>query len=243
MNPADPAMVRRMFEPENPEWTPCGGPEVWTVRLDDPLVLARARAVLSPEEEAAAKRFVTVTLGNRYAAAHGALRILLGGWLDRDPREVRFSRNACGKPFVKDGPQFNLSHAEGLAAVAIFPDHEVGVDIERVRPFPAMADIAEQFFSSGERAWIAGGVPPESRFFRCWVVREAFVKALGEGLSFPLDRFCIRPPDDRGRGNLSLILKDGGSPDVDLTEWRPADGFAGALAVRRQQFVMQDWGV
>ena len=143
---------------------------------------------------------------------------------------------------MKDGLQFNLFYAEGLAAVAIFPGREVGVDIERVRPFPAMADIAEQFFSSGERAWIAGGVPPESRFFRCWVVREAFVKALGEGLSFSLERFCIRPPDSLEDG-VSLTLKDGSVHDVELMEWRPADGFAGALAVRRQQFVMQDWGV
>lgn len=243
MNPAGQVPVRWIFESESSKRMPCGSPEVWTVRLDDPLVLAQARTVLSPEKEASARRFATVTLGNRYAAAHGALRILLGRWLGRDPREVRFFRNVCGKPFVEGGPYFSLSHAEGLAVVAIFPDREVGVDIERVRPFPAMADIAEQFFSSGERAWIAGGVPSESRFFRCWVLREAFVKALGEGLSFPLDRFCIRPPDDRGGDGVSLILKDGGSPDVDLTEWHPAEGFAGALAVRRQPFVGQDQGL
>lgn len=56
--------------------------------------------------------------------------------------------------------------------MAIVPDHEVGVDIERVKPFPGMADIVEQFFSPHERSWIAEGIPPEGRFFRCWVLRE-----------------------------------------------------------------------
>ena len=117
MNPAGQALVRWLFESESSKRMPCGGPEVWTVRLDDPLVLAQARTVLSPEEEASARRFATVTLGNRYAAAHGALRILLGRWLGRDPREVRFFRNVCGKPFVEGGPYFGLSAKDRKSVV------------------------------------------------------------------------------------------------------------------------------
>ena len=233
------AFVRRAFGPEGWNRTPCGGPEVWTIPLDDPRVLALGRAALPPEEEAAGRRFVSSTLAERYIAAHGALRLLLGRWLGCGPREVRFFRNACGKPFVEGGPHFSLSHAEGLAAVAIVPDHEVGVDIERVKPFPGMADIVEQFFSPHERSWIAEGIPPEGRFFRCWVLREAFVKALGEGLSFSLDRFRVRMPLDCG-GGVSIFLKDGGVHDVGLTEWRPAEGFAGALAVRGRPFTVYE---
>ena len=205
------------------------------------LVATKANRIVRAAQERPVMEFGTRRAHGASAAVMGARAAYIGGCAgtactisDRD-----YSIPTLGK----GGPYFSLSHAEGLAVVAIFPDREVGVDIERVRPFPAMADIAEQFFSSGERAWIAGGVPPESRFFRCWVLREAFVKALGEGLSFPLDRFCIRPPDDRGGDGVSLILKDGGSPDVDLTEWHPAEGFAGALAVRRQPFVGQDQGL
>ena len=208
---------------------PCGGPEAWLIPLDDARLLQAARAVLSADERDAANRFATPTLADRFTAARGALRLLLGRWLDRDPRDVRFVRNDYGKPFVPDGPFFNLSHAEGLAAVAVFPDREVGVDIERLAPFSAVRGVAEEFFSPGERAWIAGGTPPEARFFRCWVLREAFVKALGQGLSFPLERFRILTPPGR---DVSVAVSDGAAHGVRLTEWRPAEGFVGALAVR-----------
>ena len=97
------AFVRRAFGPEGWNRTPCGGPEVWTIPLDDPRVLALGRAALPPEEEAAGRRFVSSTLADRYVAAHGALRLLLGRWLGCGPREICFFRNACGKPFVRAG--------------------------------------------------------------------------------------------------------------------------------------------
>lgn len=230
MSSGDPVFLRREFDPEEWHRIPCKGPELWTIFLDDPRLDVLARSALSPEEEAAERRFASSRHAGRYAAAHGVLRLLLSRWLGLSPRSIRFSLNARGKPFVEGGPRFNLSHAEDMAAVAIVPDCEVGIDVECVKPFRGMGDIAGQYFSSCERAWIAAGQPPEERFFRCWVLREAFVKALGEGLSFPLERFWVRtPPDCTG---CAVELRDGGAHDVRLAEWRPAAGFVGALAVR-----------
>ncbi len=231
MNTAWPMFIRRIFEPDERLQAPCRGPELWTIPLDDPMVHALGRSVLSPEEKVAAERFASASASARYASAHGALRLLLGRWMGLDPREVRYFRNACGKPFVKGGPHFNLSHADGLAAVAIAPDCEVGVDIERIKPFSGIEDIMEQYFSLDERMWIAGGCPPETRFFQCWVLRETFVKALGAGLSLSLERFRIRMPSVCGE-NVDAELLDGSEHDVMLAEWHPAAGFAGALAVR-----------
>ena len=97
------AFVRRAFGPEGWNRTQCGGPEVWTIPLDDPRVLALGHAALPPEEETAERRFASTTLAARYVAAHGALRLLLGRWLGCGPQEVRLFRNAYGKPFVEGG--------------------------------------------------------------------------------------------------------------------------------------------
>lgn len=144
---------------------------VWRVRLN------RGKASPPTAEEAArAARFRTPVLRRRYLRAHAALRAILGTVTDAP---LKFALHENGKPYLASAPsiRFNLSHSRGMALVAVVRDVEVGVDIERVRPLPMYAAIAQRYFPADYTA------PTGVRdFFRHWTRFEALLKAHGSGL-------------------------------------------------------------
>lgn len=130
-----------------------------------------------------------------YATAHTALRQLLGGYLDRPPGALTFVREPCpgcagphGRPAViqaDGGPplHFSLAHSRGLIAVAVAP-RVIGVDVERL-PSPETVEACARALHPGEQAELAAAPPGERRahFGRLWTRKEAYLKALGTGLS------------------------------------------------------------
>ena len=104
------------------------------------------------------------------------------------PAAAELARTVLGKPYLPGYPglHFNLSHSGpwGVCALSKAP---VGVDVELVRPL--RYDLARRFFTPGEQAWLRGR--PEGEFFRLWTRKESFLKALGKGLTLPLDSFSV----------------------------------------------------
>ena len=211
---------------------------VWLARLggaDDES--AAFDHVLAPDEQARAGRFKFERDRRQFAAARTILRRLLGRYLKVDPLDVAFVYSRYGKPAVSDGPagfSFNLSHSGNAAVVAVSRAGEVGVDIEAIRPMHDQDDLAERFFSGGEVRSLRA-VPLESRneaFFTCWTRKEAFIKAVGEGLSHALDSFEVTlAPSDPVR--LIHVAGDTGEASTWTLAALPAEpGYAGALAVR-----------
>jgi 4'-phosphopantetheinyl transferase len=174
-------------------------------------VTAQFAALLSADESARAARFAFPHLREAFTLARGALRILLGRAEGAAPEDVRFSYGAKGKPELtpRSRVQFNASHSADLALIAITLDREIGVDVEQVRPMRDLAGIAARFFSAGETAQL-NSLPQDQReaaFFRCWTRKEAYIKAIGDGLSVPLDSFAVslRP------GEPARMIQLGGS--------------------------------
>jgi 4'-phosphopantetheinyl transferase len=154
-----------------------------------------AEALLSEDEKARGRSFVTTSLRHRFAAGRARLRTLLGEHLGLDPRTLVFVQNAFGKPRLADHPSlhFSLSHSGDQAVLAVSEQREVGIDIERVRPLDHL-DLARRYFHPNEVATIDGVRPPQEQlltFFRIWTLKEAVVKAIGKGLSIPLDTFEV----------------------------------------------------
>jgi 4'-phosphopantetheinyl transferase len=212
---------------------------VWRARLDPGApTLARLAATLSREENERASRFVFPVHGRRYVAAHGWLRLVLAAHLDEDPAAVRLTGRDGEKPRLagRRGLRFNLSHSEDVAVVAVARDHEVGVDVERLRPLDGLEALAAATLSRAEAlAWAA--LPEPLRlpaFLEAWTRKEAFLKAVGEGLSRPLDSFDVTvAPGDPVR--LLRVEGDAAAPArFELRALRPADGFVGTLAVERR---------
>jgi len=173
-----------------------GQVHVWRVCLelgDDQL--DRFRRILEPEELDRAGRFRFERLQRHFVASRGFLRYVLARYLGKKAEELRFSHNSYGKPSLAgEGTlQFNMSHSHEVALVAVTRGAAVGVDVEHIRSDFASEEIARRFFSRLEVETLKL-LPKEEQvaaFFRCWARKEAYIKAIGKGLSQPLDGFDV----------------------------------------------------
>lgn len=218
---------------------------VWSLSLDlSEAALHRLESVISAEEAARADRFVFAPDRRRYLASHGLLRLMLSGYLGTSPDAVMFRSNSDGKPRLAHSERlrFNLSHSGLLGLVAVSANREVGVDVEKIRDVDDISNLAETCFSPVERAALAA-VPAAQRrwaFFAGWTRKEAFLKALGEGVSRPLDSFDV----SLAPGEPARLLRVEGVPGAAgayaVRSLEPAPGYVGALAVEGPQ-VMVSW--
>ena len=157
--------------------------------------------MLAPDEAARAARFHFDRDRRRYIVARGTLRRLLEQYLNIDARLITMRNGPQGKPnLVGDALQFNVSHSGGVGLFAFCRDAAVGVDVEQIRPMADALALAGRFFAPEEQEMLSRA-PADARdavFFRVWTCKEAFIKALGEGLSHPLDAFSVAIDDPPG---------------------------------------------
>jgi 4'-phosphopantetheinyl transferase len=182
---------------------PFGRVDVWRLCLDEPSKAEGNAGVLSPDEMDRASRFHFERDRTRFVRCRSALRCLLAGYLGATAAEIRFEYLASGKPQIapEDNPRglhFNVSHSADMALIAVGSALRLGVDIEKIRDDVDAAALAERFFSPRERAGLRA-LPAHllvPGFFACWTRKEAFLKATGTGLSFPLAEFSVSTHPD-----------------------------------------------
>ncbi|MFL6333270.1 MAG: 4'-phosphopantetheinyl transferase family protein [Pyrinomonadaceae bacterium] len=211
---------------------------VWRAGLArDPATVARLLSILEPDERQRADRFHFRRDRVRFIVARAALRQILAAYLGGTPERVCFNYSPYGKPGLAGAPcdlNFNVSHSNEVALYAFARGCEVGLDVEFVREELAGMEIARQFFSKQEVDAL-GLLPPEARalaFFNCWTRKEAYIKARGEGLSHPLDRFAV----SLAPGEPAAIVNTLDDP-LEVSRWwmhepRPGPGYVAALALR-----------
>jgi 4'-phosphopantetheinyl transferase len=212
---------------------------VWRARLNCPAsVLDRLRECLSDEERHRADRFRFDEHRQRFIARRGARREILASYTGADPSSIEFDSSRCGKPSLAgahagNGLRFNASSSGSLSVLAITLLRDVGIDVEAEREVPDARDIARRFFSQSEQARLET-VPAADwhrAFLACWTRKEAYVKAVGLGVSMPLSDFdVVVEPGDR-----AMLL--GTRPDPDearrwsMRSFEPGPGYVGALVV------------
>jgi 4'-phosphopantetheinyl transferase len=172
--------------------------------------MERLAVLLSPDEHRRAARFRFDRDHRRFVVARGHLRLLLGRYLACEPSEIVFRYGAHGKPELP-GLQFNLSHAGEVALYAFAQTRTVGIDVEVVRALDDADRLVDRFFSAHEvSAYRALSAETRRRAFTaCWTRKEAFIKALGEGLTHPLDAFDVTVHPDEPP---TLLDVRGGDP-------------------------------
>lgn len=226
-----------------------GEVHLWRIRLNS-LIDKRHRFEenLSDDERSRMNRFRFQKDQERFTITHACLRDILSRYLSISPDMVRFKTGPFGKPEVSSSMtlepiQFNLSQSEEVALVAVALGREVGIDVERIKNDVQTANISRRFFSRFEVDSILA-LPVESQtaaFFACWTRKEAYIKARGEGLSIPLNKFSV---------SISLeerpILVDTDRDKSELSRWTfrhltPAPGYFGALVVEGSEWELHQW--
>jgi len=173
------------------------GVHVWSVGTEVSEANARRLGrLLALDERNRAARFRFDEVRHSFIVARGALRILLGRYLNASPVGVQFKYGFNGKPALESALrpiEFNTSHSGGLVMLAFTIGCEIGIDLEHIRPIQGMQGIADRFFCEEEAMELALlSVEQRQRaFFLCWSRKEAHIKAIGSGLSTPLNSFRV----------------------------------------------------
>jgi 4'-phosphopantetheinyl transferase len=225
-----------------------GQVHLWRAALDQPpSSVERLEATLAPDERARAARFHFERDRSRFIAGRGILREILGRYLAEEPARIQLAYGEHGKPRLSAPAggarlEFNLSHTRGLALYAITRRSPIGVDVEYLRPVPDAARIVDRFFSECEQAdyrRLSAEVQLIG-FFNAWTRKEAYVKALGLGLGYPLHAVEVSMAPGAA---VRFLRIDGNSLAAgwSLIAVSPAPGYTAAVAVAGDQLALQHW--
>lgn len=210
--------------------------QIWIGHLDLPVERIEAfNSILSDEERERAKRFHFEKHKVRYIASHGFLRKTLSKYINIEPTQIKFTQTSKGKPMFDKtflyNISFNLSHSDNKALIAVTSKDSIGVDIEFIRPMEDLDQLAKRFFSENEYKFINSFSKKEDIFFRIWTLKEAFMKATGEGIAELED---IETVFDDNQDVKIVYKKKFLDPNIwNICYFNPAESFVGAMAVKK----------
>jgi 4'-phosphopantetheinyl transferase len=229
---------------------PTGAIDVWLIRLDDP-PSPDEPTLLSPDELSRANRLHFEKDRARFSRCRSSLRRMISRYLEVPPNSIQLDYLPSGKPIVshEQNPrhiQFNVSHSSGVALIAFTAAHEVGVDLEAIRTDLDTAVLAKRFFSPREREELES-LPVDLRvtgFYACWTRKEAFLKATGAGLSFPLSGFSVTTHPDLPARLLEIAGELEPRKEWTLFDLKPPEGFRASVATEKTEFQLRTlvWG-
>lgn len=222
----------------------------------------RLRACLSDDELARADRYALPEVADHFVVGRATLRVILAQRLEVEPRQISFrygvhGRPELGEPWNSSGVFFNLTHSHGLALLGMTQDVELGIDLERVRSSVATESVARRYFAPAEVEALLALTEADrvGAFFRIWTRKEAYLKAVGSGITGILQSFEVsltpgrgarllrhyRDPFEAARWSLydladpraqpeyeaSLILESKGAEVIRLWDWDSARSVGG----------------
>ncbi len=222
--------------------------QLWCAPLDpSTTTVASLEQSLSTDERERAGRFRFDKHRRQYVVSRGLLRHLLAGYLGRRPAALTFVYGPKGKPDLAEPEdqelQFNVAHSGERVLIGFTLARPIGVDIEEVRPMPDAEAIAKSFFSAVEAEALQGvrEAQKDETFFNCWTRKEAYIKAIGDGLSVPLDRFDLTLLPGEEARMLSLDGDPAKAESWALRHLQPANGYIGALAIEDHGRSIDSW--
>ncbi len=223
-------------KPEAPSRLPDNEIHIWKSSLDvQEKKMAELSKILSPDEIERAGRFHFDRDKRRFIAGRGMLREILARYIDKKSEDIKFTYTSRGKPQIDDGAEagrisFSLSHSHELVLYAFTRDHPIGVDVERARSIEDVEGLARRFFSEREYRLVnaSSGAKKQEMFFTIWTIKEAYLKATGEGLSGLEDIEVSLSPD-----GVPLELISAGRPGLmkqwEIDSFSPADDYFAAV--------------
>lgn len=212
---------------------------VWCISLDLPQpYLERFFSLLSPDEISWAERFIFERDRNFYITGRGLLRTILSGYLGIEPSQVQICYGQYGKPVLEPIAvdkilQFNLSHSHSMAVYTFSWNRRVGIDVEYIHPIPDEDRLAEHFFTARESTFLRSlsGEQKWEPFYKIWTCKEAYLKAIGDGLRDSIKLVEISLSDRESSRLASIDGDQEQASDWRLETFQPATCYQAALAV------------
>ena len=212
---------------------------VWRVFIGEAMTgIKGLREILSAGEMARARSFHFEKDRNRFVVARGMLRRILGCYLGKKPQDLRFDYTRYGKPFLATAPgttalYFNLSHSAEIVLYAFSRSGDTGIDTECIRGDIAYKEIAQRFFTPGEINVLEQTTETQQPrlFYQYWTRKEAFLKAVGKGVSFPMEQCDVSMADGRVLSPVRLLSDANVISCWHVQDIFPADGYAAAIAL------------
>jgi 4'-phosphopantetheinyl transferase len=222
-------------------------------RPEDKGALERLTAILQPEERAQLDAARSDGLRERRLAARAMQRTVLAGYTRAsEPEVLRFVNGEFGKPvlapgFDADGLHFNITHTDGLIAMAVSRHRDVGVDAEKLDARTTALRLARRYFTAAESRDLEALPPARQplRFYSLWTLKEAWMKASGRGVGAGLDNASFALDDEHRVRELSLAAND--AADWHFWQHAPSPEHVLALALRapgaapRMSVVTREW--
>lgn len=188
---------------------------LWTItpqKISSPTQLTYLKSLLNKDELNKYQKYRHPKNQHTALVTRAFIRTVLALYLNKHPHDLEFTINPHGKPELsnRDIPlRFNLSHNDQLIICSVCLDHDIGCDIENINRKISIDSIAKRYFSAAEsKALLAlPAAIKQSRFFEYWTLKEAFVKAMGIGISFGLETFSFEiTPSEKMKFNDSIKL-------------------------------------
>ncbi len=203
---------------------------------------------LTAEEKSRILKFIFEKDRIIQTLSRAILKDILGRYLSIKPAGVSILNDEYGKPFIDhtlnpDNITFNLSHSGNMILYAVSRNRNVGIDVELIKEIDSIDDLIKQNFSQDETGTLLQltGRDKTDAFYSCWTRKEAYVKAMGKGLSYPLDKFTVSV----FHGEDNSLLHD---ENNDVSQWTLKEipsypGYAAAAAVegKNVNFKFYEW--
>lgn len=207
-------------------------------------------STFSNDERQRAGRFRHEQDRRRFITGRGLLREILGRYLKVVPEQIQFQYGAQGKPYLQTSAniantaiQFNLAHSHNLILYAFAKGMNIGIDLEYIDPTINLEQLTRHFFSEKEIQILQALAQKQKRemFFKFWTQKEAYLKAIGQGLAYPLKAL-----DVSGISNTSPKFVNGVGGNQATNPWYiqtfiPAPDYIMALAVDQENWSLRCW--
>ena len=203
--------------------------------------------LLSPDEHARAQQFKFRQHQQAFITARGILRLILSRYLHTSPQSLTFEQGPHGKPaltFPSTPPiLFNVSHSHHLALYAVTLENEVGIDIEYHRLTLNLPALIQRICSPQEKMILTALSAAEQKkgFFTCWTQKEAYVKAIGKGITIPLETITVLFSQSNSEERRDL-----GDEKQDISTWSISEisvdsDYSAALAIQNTDSTNSYW--
>ena len=211
---------------------------IWSAILDQPdTIVDGYYSILSDNEQRKVNKYKSKKLRNEQIMSMGLLRVLIAKYTNYSLNEINFLYNEFGKPFLSPDSKgnklsFNLSHSGNIAVFVFSRNREVGIDVEKIKELTDMEGVVDLCFSESEKKWF-NNLPPykkEEMFYKIWTDKEAYIKAIGKGLSFSPNNISLEQRSDDELFFKEII------GDENLSRWKlvtfnPHPGFISSIVV------------